>query len=260
MQPAKASQAAGILWSAWRNGRRLAALPDDCRPHSVDEGYDIQDAMAANHGGEIMGWKIAATSAAGQRHIGVTEPLAGRLFTRFCHGDGARLPAGGLHMRVAEAEFCFRMARDLPPRAAAYSTDEVMAAVGALYLAIEIPDSRYEDYATIGAPQLAADDSCAGFFVLGPEARDWRRIDLAAHAVSARRNGTVAERGGGANVLGDPRIALTWLANDRARRGDGLRSGNVVTTGTCVKPVTVGPGDEFVADFGRLGRLGVAFS
>lgn len=259
MQPGKAAQAAEILWSAWRHGRRLAALPETCRPRSVDEGYAIQEEMAARHGGEVIGWKIAATSAAGQRHIGVTEPLAGRLFACFSHGDGARLPAGGLHMRVAEAEFCFRMARDLPPRAAAYSTDEVMAAVGGLHLAIEVPDSRYEDYATIGAPQLAADDSCACFFVLGREAQDWRNIDLSAHAVTAYRNGTVAERGSGANVLGDPRVALTWLANDRARRGEGLRSGHVVTTGTCVKPVTIGPGDEFVADFGPLGRVSVTF-
>src|SRR5262249_38252356 len=110
-------------------------------------------------------------------------------------------------------------------------------------------DSRYEDYAHIGAPHLAADDSCAcffscaWFFVLGPEAANWRAVDLAAHPVIAYRNGAVAQSGSGANVLGDPRAALAWLANDRARRGDGLRAGEVVTTGTCVKPVAVAPGD-----------------
>src|SRR5262245_2044928 len=130
MDSRKASQAAEILWSAWRQGRRLEALPQDCRPVSIEEGYAIQDAIAANHGVDVIGWKIAATSAEGQRHIGVSEPLGGRLFARFCHGDGARLRAGELHMRVAEAEFCFRMARDLRPRGSAYATDEVMAAVG----------------------------------------------------------------------------------------------------------------------------------
>lgn len=253
-------QAAEILWSAWRRGRRLEALPEACRPRSVADGYAIQDAMALHHGGEVIGWKIAATSTEGQRHIGVSEPLGGRLFARFCHGDGARLPADGLHMRVAEAEFCFRMARDLLPRASPYTTEEVMAAVGTLHLAIEVPDSRYRDFAEVGAPHLVADDSCACFFVLGPEAAGWRSLDLAAHAVIAHRNGTVAERGSGANVLGDPRIALAWLANDRAKRGDGLKSGHVVTTGTCVKPVTIEQGDEVAADFGSLGRVSVNFS
>jgi 2-keto-4-pentenoate hydratase len=260
MDSRKASQAAEILWSAWRQGRRLEALPDECRPRSVEEGYAIQDALASNHGGEVIGWKIAATSTEGQRHIGVAEPLGGRLFARFCHGDGARLPAAGLHMRVAEAEFCFRMARDLRPRATAYATDEVMAAVGTLHLAIEVPDSRYEDYARIGAPQLAADDSCACFFVLGAEATDWRAIDLAGHEVVAYKNGAAAQHGSGANVLGDPRIALAWLANDRARRGDGIKAGQIVTTGTCVKPVAIAPGDDVVADFGALGRVSVQFT
>jgi 2-keto-4-pentenoate hydratase len=260
MRDERVSRAAEILWSAWQQGRRLQGLPDDCRPHTVEDGYAIQDAIASAHGGEVIGWKIAATSADGQRHIGVSEPLGGRLFARFCEGDGARLPAGGLHMRVAEAEFCFRMGRGLPPRGAPYALDEVMAAVGTLHLAIEVPDSRYQDYARAGAPQLAADDSCACFFVLGAEAEDWRKADLARHPVIAHKNGVVTERGSGANVLGDPRIALAWLVNDRARRGDGLKAGQVVTTGTCIKPMAIAPGDDVVADFGALGRVSVRFS
>jgi 2-keto-4-pentenoate hydratase len=260
MQSERARQAAGILWSAWQEKRLLEALPDECRPHSLEEGYAIQEAIAERHGGEAIGWKIAATSSAGQRHIGVTEPLGGRLFARFCHPDGARLPAGKLHMRVAEAEFAFRMARDLPPRANRYTTEDVMAAVETLHLAIEVPDSRYRDFASIGAPQLVADDSCACFFVLGDEAAGWRGIDLAAHPVVGQKNGAVVERGSGANVLGDPRIALTWLANDRAARGAGLRARDIITTGTCVKPMPIAPGDKVVADFGALGRVRVEFA
>jgi 2-keto-4-pentenoate hydratase len=260
MDPRSARAAADILWAAWLEGRRLEALPEHCRPRTLDDGYAIQDVLAAVHGGESIGWKIAATSGEGQRHIGVTEPLGGRLFAAFRHGDGAVLPAGGLHMRVAEAEFAFRLAAGLPPRGRDYTMDEVMAAVGALHLAIEVPDSRYEDFAHAGAPQLVADDACASLFVLGAEAADWRPLDLARHPVVGRKNGAAAAEGSGANVLGDPRIALAWLANDRARRGDGLQAGQVVTTGTCIKPMPIAPGDEVVADFGRLGRVGVEFS
>jgi 2-keto-4-pentenoate hydratase len=260
MQSQRTGQAADILWSAWQEKRLLEALPEDCRPNSLEEGYAIQDAIGARHGGEAIGWKIAATSSAGQRHIGVTEPLGGRLFARFCHPDGARLPAGKLHMRVAEAEFAFRMAKNLPPRDTRYTTEEVMAAVGTLHLAIEVPDSRYRDFARIGAPHLVADDSCACFFVLGDEAAGWRGLDLAAHPVVGHKNGTIAERGSGANVLGDPRIALAWLANDRAARGEGLKAGQIVTTGTCVKPMLIAPGDQITADFGALGRVRVEFS
>jgi 2-keto-4-pentenoate hydratase len=252
-------RAALLIRSCWEGRRRIAALPADCRPKRLRDGYEIQAALEPLHGPTI-GWKIAATSKAGQQHIGVDAPLAGRLFKRFAQGNGALLPAGHLHMRVAEAEFAFKMARDLPPRTEPYSQGEVMEAVDTLHLAIEVPDSRYEDFVTIGAPSLVADDSCAAYFVLGAEARDWRAVDLPAHKVSARKNGAVVAEGSGANVLGDPRGALAWIANDLHSRGDFLRAGEVITTGTCVKPVPIAPGDVIVMDFGALGTVKVSFT
>ena len=74
-------------------------------------------------------------------------------------------------MAVAEAEFVFRMARDMPPRAQAYSVDETMAAVGELCLGIEVPNSRFADFVTAGEAQLIADNACAHEFVLGPTCR-----------------------------------------------------------------------------------------
>jgi 2-keto-4-pentenoate hydratase len=259
MDERAAGRAAETIWAAWQERRLLEALPEDCRPRTLAEGYAAQAALGAL-AGPTIGWKIAATSAAGQRHIGVDGPLAGRLYERFAHGSGAVLPAAHLHMRVAEAEFCFRLGRDLPPRGRDYGRAEVMDAVAALHLAIEVPDSRFRDFAAAGAPQLLADDSCAAFFVLGPEAASWRGRDLAAHAVAARRNGALAATGSGANVLGDPWIALSWIANDLARRGPGLKAGEVVTTGTCVTPVPIAPGDAVVADFGALGTVEARFA
>lgn len=250
------NEAARIIWGAWSAGRRISALPDECRPESLDEGYAIQRAVAAQSGSGTIGWKLAATSKAGQAHIGVDAPLAGRLLECKAYRDGDRVPAGGLHMGVAESEFAFRIGRDLPAADAPFSTDAVLGRVEALHVAIEIPDSRFEDFASAGAAQLAADTACAEYFVLGPAAPEsWRAVDLASHPVVFRVNGADASTGTGANVLGDPRIALTWIANDRAQRGEPLRAGELVTTGTCVIPVAVGPGDELQADFGPLGTV-----
>ena len=259
MDGTRIGQAAGILWAAWQEGRVIDGLPPGCRPRDLAEGYAIQAALAGLAASPLLGWKIAATSRAGQQHIGVSEPLAGRLFERFARGDGATLAIGSNRMRVAEAEFAFRIGRDLPLRATPYAIDEVMAAADRLHVAIEVPDSRYVDFANAGAPQLVADDSCASFFVLGPGSTAWRDIDLSRHQVTVSRNDARAAEGSGAVVLDDPRLALTWLANDRARHGDGLRAGQVVTTGTCIVPIKIAPGDVVVADFGVLGRVGVRF-
>jgi len=159
-------------------------------------------------------------------------------------------------MKVAEAEFAFRMGKPLPPRPEEYDMQEVLAAVDTLHPAIEIPDSRYSDFATVGAPQLIADNACACWFILGAEVpADWRTLDLSGHKVTAWRNGALAAQGKGANVLGDPRLALTWIANELRTQGIGLQAGETVTTGTCVLPQAIAPGDTIRADFGDLGSV-----
>lgn len=247
-------QAAEAVWAAWVEGRTLEALPEGARPRTLAEGYAAQRALAGR-AGPSLGWKLAATSAAGQAHIGVDGPLAGRLFERFRHDAPATVPAQGV-MLVCEAELCFRLGADVPPRAEPYPWAELAGAVEALHLAVELPDSRLARFETAGAPALAADDACAGLFVLGPEAPPrWRDLDLAAHPTRILRNGEVAAEGVGGNALGDPRTALAWLASHE--HAEGLRAGDLVTTGTTTVPVPYAAGDRIVADFGALGRVEV---
>src|SRR3954470_23533671 len=253
------TRAAELLWRTRLAETRIDALPKEIRPSTLAEGYAIQEAMLDLAQQPAIGWKIAATSAAGQKHIGVTEPLAGRLFRDFVLADGARRPIARNHMRVAEAEFAFRMARGMPPRGSDYTMADVVDAVEAMHLAIEVPDARYEVFDTIGAPSICADCAFHAWFVLGPEVPDWRRLDLSRQPVRALKKATVVAEGSGANALGDPRIALTWLANHLNKRGLALKAGEVITTGTCVKPVDVVAGDTVVMDYGALGKMCAGF-
>jgi 2-keto-4-pentenoate hydratase len=258
---AQAKAASDLLVGHWRDGTTLAELPVELRPKTRAEAYAIQAHLAALSANKLFGWKIAATSLAGQRHINVDGPLAGRLLAEMVYPDGATLTFGANHMRVAEAEFAFRMVRDLPPRPAPYTRDEVLAAVKALHLAVEIPDSRYTDYKLVGAAQLIADNACGHQFVLGPEAPNtWRGLDLAAHQVTGRVGTHLERQGIGGNVLGDPRIALTWLANELSQHGLTLAEDEVVTTGTCLIPLEIVAGDHVAVDYGSLGTMSVRFS
>ena len=224
----------------------------------------MQALLEQRSAGSLFGWKIAATSAAGQAHINVTGPLAGRLLRERAFDTGAALPFGVNHMRVAEAEFAFRMGVDLPPRPQPYSVDEVLAAVATLHPAIEVPDSRFDDFTIVGAPQLIADNACAHLFVLGPAAKvDWRALDLVEHRVIGTvgppfRGGQqpdLTREGKGANVLGDPRVALAWLVNELSLLGITVKAGEVVTTGTCLVPLPIQAGIKVTADFGVLGGV-----
>jgi 2-keto-4-pentenoate hydratase len=250
--------AGAILWQNWQQRTRIDHLPPDCRPVDRAAAYSAQKEIVTFSGQDVVGWKIAATSAAGQKHIGVDGPLAGPLLANRVLTDGATVPLDGNIMMVAEAEFAFKFARPLPKRTNPYTQDEVLAAVESLHPAIEVPDSRYNDFVKVGAPQLIADTACADWFVLGaPTAVDWRVRDLVAHMVVVYRNGEKVATGSGANVLGDPRIALAWLVNELRTYADGIAAGQFVTTGTCVIPVPIQCGDKVRVDFGDFGTADV---
>jgi len=258
-------QAACHVWRHWEDGSVMDALPPDCRPADRATGYAAQAALPRVGGRSLLGWKIAATSRAGQAHIAVGGPLAGRLLQGLVHGDGATLSLRGNRMRVAEPEFVFRLGHTLDARERPYGVEEVLDAVEALHSGLEVPDSRFADFARAGEAQLLADNACAGQFVLGPAAAaDWRALDLAAHRATGRvrrADGSSWQREGvGANVLDDPRLALVWLANELSGLGLELASGQVVTTGTCMPPLEIAPGDAVEADFGVLGRVTLRFA
>lgn len=255
-----ATVAHDLLYRTWLEGSVIDALPEAMRPASRAEGYAIQALLEGKSAKPLYGWKIAATSTAGQKHINVDGPIAGRLLAERAFLSGAALRFGANRMAVAEPEFAFRMGRDLPPRPSLYTVDEVLAAVESLHPAIEIPDSRYTVFTNVGAAQLIADNACAHEFVLGPAtAADWRKLDLVAHAVVARVGAGPAREGRGANVLGDPQVALTWLANELSALGLTVCKGQLITTGTCMVPLEISRGDHVHADFGVLGTVEVLF-
>lgn len=259
-QPA-CQAASDVLAGHWRGGRHVDALPPELRPRSRADGYAIQALLEGQGLGHRRGWKIAATSAAGQAHINVDGPLAGRLLASRMVAEGEPVPLGANRMRVAEIEFVFRMGRSLPPRPEPYSTGEVIAAVAALHLGIEVPDARFTDFTAVGAAQLIADNACTDRFMLGPAvAAPWRELDLAAHAVRGVSSRGFVHEGRGGNVLGDPRIALAWLVNELSQHGITLGEGEVVTTGTCVVPLPVAPGEVVTGDFGALGSMQIRFT
>ena len=265
MNETTVQEAADCLWSTWQSRQIIDELPAAIRPAGRAQGYAIQSLLERRTKRPLFGWKIAATSAAGQKHIGVDRPLAGRLLAERVCQDGAAISLTGNRMRVAECEFAFRLARDLEPRAQGYVVAEVMAAVATLHPAIEIPDSRYRTFEQVGAAQLIADNACADLFILGAATTcNWRALDLPRHAVTAtiEHAGHLPQHhhGLGANVLGDPRVALAWLVNELAALGVTLKAGAVVTTGTCVTPIAVAPGDELRANFGPVGEVGARFT
>jgi 2-keto-4-pentenoate hydratase len=242
---------------------RLPELPAAVRPATPEAAYRCQDQVTqdllGHYGGEVAGYKIACTNVTAQRQLHVDGPFYGRLLSSFCYDSPARVDPRQFFMRVIEAEFGFRFARDLPPASTPRSRDEIAAALEGVLPSIEIVDSRYESWTTIGAPSLIADNACHAAWVRGLVLKSWQEIDLAAQPVQVVVNGNVIRRGSGRAVLGHPLNALQWLVNTLASRGLGLKAGQYVTTGVTSEIYMAEPGDRITADFGPVGPAEMVF-
>ena len=252
-------RAGALLWQAWRDGRQIDALPDGCRPGTVEEAYAVQDGLVASAGLAVAGYKIGATNARVQARFGVDGPFSGRLFADFVGKSPLIVPTGRVNFHTIEPEFDFVMGRALAPRAAPYTHEEVREAVASVHPAIEVPDSRYTDWLSMTATDLIADNAIAGLLCLGPAAAGGLAHDLSAQPVIVRVNGSLASEGAGRNVLGDPWNVLVWLANHLSARGATLEASHIVTTGSATDIVQCRPGDTVTADFGPLGEVEVRF-
>lgn len=142
-------------------------------------------------------------------------PLAGPVFAHQVQSDGAEVSLQNNRMRVAEAEFVFIMGKTLAPRPIPYTRDEVLEAVQSIHPGIEVPDSRFLNFEEAGAAQLIADCACSNKMVLGAAATTMESLEALA---SVQTHAAISDgrefSGSGANVLGDPVVALCWLVNE----------------------------------------------
>ena len=154
-------KAAELIWNSWKNGKKIETLPDEIMPHSRNEAYKIQEQIEVLSKKTILGWKIAATSKDGQNHIGVSGPLAGRIFRDKVTNPNNTIALGNNKMGVAEPEFAFKIGSLIKPNKTLFNVEEIMELVETLHLAIEFPDSRFNTFSSVGELSLIADNACA---------------------------------------------------------------------------------------------------
>ena len=97
-------------------------------------------------------------------------------------------------------------------------------------------------------------------FVCGPAVPDWRKADLAKSPVTLFVDGKVVAEGKGEEAGGHPILPLVWLANDRRKRGDGLKAGMFISTSSCTGVYRCASPAVAVADYGPFGKVQVTFT
>ena len=204
--------------------------------------------------GSVAGYKVGATSAAGQNALGLQEPFFGRTFTSRILRSRARWRDGRTGDTV-EAEVGVSLARALPHRAAPWSASEVRSAIHRFLPLLEVNRPSYTRPFEVGGHCLIADNGVTQALVRGVRGVAPGRRSFARERVVLTINGREVARGCADVVLGDPLRAVVWLANELNKRGAGLSAGDVVATGAMTPPIPIAEDDNVVARYSSLGSV-----
>ena len=245
--------------------RRLSAATAERRPcppvrdllgsEDVALAYRVQERLIGDRlagGDRRVGRKIGLTSPAVQAQLGVDSPDFGTLLDDMLVRQDQPVPAGRLLQPRIEAEVAFVLATGIDDPDPDLAT--VTAAVAVARPALEIVDSRIAGW-DITLADTVADNASSGLFVLGDAEVPLAGLDTVGVQMQMARDGTVVSTGSGAACLGDPLVALQWLARTAARVGDPLRAGEVVLSGALGPMVPVSPGETYTARLSGLGEV-----
>lgn len=211
-------------------------------PLSLDDAYGVQRdgvALRAARGDRPVGLKLGFTSKAKAAQMGVFEVIAGVVTEDMRVADGGEVTVPLIHPRI-EPEVAFLIGE----------ADAVVAVAPAL----EIIDSRYQDF-SFTLEDVVADNASAAAFAIGP----WRDPgpDLSNLGVVLEVDGAVVQVGSTAAILGHPLRALDAVARLARAHGLALPAGSVLLAGAATAAVPLTPGTVVEATVTGLGRVSV---
>lgn len=266
MMPLDHAVAAADLLNAEKSGAQIGLLSIKHPEITMDDAYAIQSAILAAklaEGRSVIGWKIGLTSKAMQYALGIDIPDSGILFDDMRFETGATVPEGRFIQPRVEAEIAFVM--KAPIGGADVMREAVIAATDYVAPSLEILDTRIlrADPASGQARKIfdtISDNAANAGIVLGAERHAVDAHDLRWVGAIVSRNGEVEETGLGAGVLNDPVESVVWLARRMSQYGQQIEAGQVILSGSFIRPIECPAGSTIDADFGPFGSVSVGFS
>jgi 2-keto-4-pentenoate hydratase len=257
---AAVNQAAVRLREAAAAATPVPPVRDLIGRDDVEAAYAVQRINLEHRladGATVVGRKIGLTSPAVQEQLGVDQPDFGVLFDDMAVVDGDSIPFGAILQPRAEAEVAFVLREDLADGDLDY--DQVRRAIDYAVAAIEVCGSRVANW-DISFGDTVADNASAGAYVLGRERRTLDEVVPREVGMEMTIDGEVVSTGTGAACLGDPLLAVQWLARQARDLGEPLRAGQVVLSGALGPMRPVVAGNTVTATVSGLGSVSVSFS
>ncbi|SMR81421.1 2-oxohept-3-enedioate hydratase [Aliiroseovarius halocynthiae] len=266
MTPEDHAHAAADLLAAEKTRDQIGLLTKRHPEMGMDDAYQVQNAIyraKLAEGQKVIGWKIGLTSKAMQYALNIDIPDSGILFDDMLFENSATVPAGRFIQPRIEAEIAFVMKDAIG--GSEVTREEVIAATNYVAPSIEILDTRIqrvdpETGKTRTVFDTISDNAANAGVVLGKERHAVDAFDLRWVGAITSRNGEVEETGLGAGVLNDPVESVVWLARRMAQYGQSIEPGQIILSGSFIRPVECPSGTDIHADFGTFGSVDISFA
>ncbi|RYE82549.1 MAG: 2-oxo-hepta-3-ene-1,7-dioic acid hydratase [Hyphomicrobiales bacterium] len=254
------------LDEAERSRRQIGLLSLEHAGMDMEDAYAIQAKwmqLKLARGRRRVGWKIGLTSRAMQSALNIDIPDSGVLLDDMVFPDSATIAPGRFIQPRIEAEIAFVMKAPLEgPNVTIF---DVLNATDFVTPSLEILDTRIvrvdpRSGQTRKIFDTIADNAANAGIVMGGRPARPLDDDLRWMGAIVSRNGVVEETGLGAGVLNHPAQGIAWLANRLAQYDQSLAAGDVVLSGSFIRPVEARHGDTIVADFGPHGSVSAYFA
>jgi 2-keto-4-pentenoate hydratase len=249
-----------------RNRERFTLEAPAGRAGDMGFAYDVQDRLIpllGAHGGAkggeaVAGYKIGLTTPRMQAMCGIGEPIVGAVLASRLRAAPATVAVGDYVRLGIESEIALRIGRLFP--AGEIAADRALDYVDGVCAAFELVDDSGADYARLAAAPLVADNAWNAGLVTGEVVPPGGPGSLRDLKGALTRDGEVIDTGTSSDVLGDPANALAWVARHLARRGQALRPGQWVSTGSIVPTKFVEPGQAWRFEVGGLPPIELALT
>lgn len=239
MEKEKLFHWANVLHRARLEGKPIPQLSKDLVITRAD-AYTMQEMQMATRlqTEKLIGWKMGLTSEAKRIQMNLDSPLYGYLTAemQIANSETFHLK-GSIHPKI-EPEIAFLISKDLknlkPTR------DEVLEACEGVTSALEILDSRYENFKYFSMEDVIADNSSSSHFVIGPWIKDFKNLDLVHLKMKMSINDELKQEGLSKDISGDPVQSIIQLCDLLHQRGQYLKAGSLVLAGaaTLAEPLT----------------------
>lgn len=224
---------------------------------NLEEAYAVQSISLARRyirGEKLLGLKLGFTSKAKMEQMGIHDMIWGRLTDKMYYENGSELAINNFIHPRAEPEIAFRISKEIDQK---ITLENAKNYVDGLAVAIEVIDSRYQNF-KFSLEDVVADNCSSAGFTLG----SWLPVETKIQDIrmTLKFDEAIEQEGNSNAILGNPWESFVNAARLAKDNGEVLKAGSIILAGAATPAVYLKSGIKVEAWAEGFGTVSLKIS